>query len=323
MKKSLILSAALFAALGANAEVFNYDFNQNPNFFKLLQLPESEDGLGWTGNYDLIYKDGTTKNTDGEAMIYKPEGAEKGIARANRLISLYDGQTYLFTEEANSYDYPVADETILSHPFLSWGEKGVTRVLWMPGWGSEDAWADANYNAASEADWVSSKHGIQFSRIGTLGMVSRSDTWIQFPAVEAPAKVTVWAGALYDKNNTQNLQVRVTPVVDGVVGENVKIFDKPVVENDPTSEQVKNKRYYKMEYTFNGTGKVAFRVGPENNQLYLMHVRIENNGESGIEDVIATPVEDENAPIYNVLGIQVDENYKGIVIKNGKKYIQK
>ena len=121
MKKSLILSAALFAAFGANAEVYTYDFNKTPEFFKLLQLPESEDGLGWTGNYDLIYKDGTTKNTDGEAMIYKPEGAEKGIARANRLISLYDGQTYLFTEEANSYDYPVADETILSQPFLSWG----------------------------------------------------------------------------------------------------------------------------------------------------------------------------------------------------------
>ncbi len=45
--------------------------------------------------------------------------------------------------------------------------------------------------------------------------------------------------------------------------------------------------------------------------------------QSGIEDIIANPETDENAPIYNVLGVQVDENYKGIVIKNGKKYIQK
>lgn len=317
MKKSLILSAALFAAFGANAEVYTYDFNKTPEFFKLLQLPESEDGLGWTGNYDLIYKDGTTKNTDGEAMIYKPEGAEKGIARANRLISLYDGQTYLFTEEANSYDYPVADETILSQPFLSWGEKGITRVIWMSGWGSEDAWEDKTYNAATEADWVSTKHALQFGRIGTLGMVSRGDTWVQFPAVQAPAKLTVYVGSFSDSSSkTQALKTAVTPVVDGVAQEKVIICNE-------ASGTFTEKRYYKKEYTYNGTGKVAFRVGPEDQQMYLFHTTIETLGESGIEDVIATPVEDENAPAYNVLGIQVDENYKGIVIKNGKKYIQK
>lgn len=317
MKKSLILSAALFAAFGANAEVYTYDFNKTPEFFKLLQLPESEDGLGWTGNYDLIYKDGTTKNTDGEAMIYKPEGAEKGIARANRLISLYDGQTYLFTEEANSYNYPVADETILSQPFLSWEEKGITRVIWMSGWGSEDAWEDKTYNAATEADWVSTKHALQFGRIGTLGMVSRGDTWIQFPAVQAPAKLTVYVGSFSDSSSkTQALKTAVTPVVDGVA-------QKKVIICNEASGTFTEKRYYKKEYTYNGTGKVAFRVGPEDQQMYLFHTTIETLGESGIEDVIATPVEDENAPAYNVLGIQVDENYKGIVIKNGKKYIQK
>ncbi len=43
--------------------------------------------------------------------------------------------------------------------------------------------------------------------------------------------------------------------------------------------------------------------------------------QSGIDDIIVDT--DNNAPIYNLLGIQVDENYKGIVIKNGKKYIQR
>lgn len=45
-------------------------------------------------------------------------------------------------------------------------------------------------------------------------------------------------------------------------------------------------------------------------------------GESGIESII-TDNADENAPIYNVMGIQVDENYKGIVIKNGKKFVNR
>ncbi len=41
---------------------------------------------------------------------------------------------------------------------------------------------------------------------------------------------------------------------------------------------------------------------------------------AGIVNVNAA---EENAPIYNLQGVQVDENYKGIVIKNGKKYINK
>lgn len=32
---------------------------------------------------------------------------------------------------------------------------------------------------------------------------------------------------------------------------------------------------------------------------------------------------DVNSPVYNVYGVKVDENYKGIVIKKGKKYISK
>ena len=43
-------------------------------------------------------------------------------------------------------------------------------------------------------------------------------------------------------------------------------------------------------------------------------------GTSAIENVIIeTPKSDI---IYNVMGQIVDENYKGLVIKNGKKYIQ-
>ena len=30
-----------------------------------------------------------------------------------------------------------------------------------------------------------------------------------------------------------------------------------------------------------------------------------------------------NGAIYNLQGVRVDESYKGIVIKNGKKYLQK
>lgn len=42
---------------------------------------------------------------------------------------------------------------------------------------------------------------------------------------------------------------------------------------------------------------------------------------TGIESV--TAVENENAPMYNVAGQLVDDNYKGVVVKNGKKFINK
>lgn len=31
----------------------------------------------------------------------------------------------------------------------------------------------------------------------------------------------------------------------------------------------------------------------------------------------------KNAPVYNLAGQQVGASYKGVVIKNGKKYVQK
>ena len=38
----------------------------------------------------------------------------------------------------------------------------------------------------------------------------------------------------------------------------------------------------------------------------------------GVMNII---VLDNNAPMYDVLGRQVDENYRGIVIQNGNKYL--
>lgn len=43
---------------------------------------------------------------------------------------------------------------------------------------------------------------------------------------------------------------------------------------------------------------------------------------SGIADIIINE-QPQSDVIYNVLGQKVDENYKGLVIKNGKKYIQR
>lgn len=46
-------------------------------------------------------------------------------------------------------------------------------------------------------------------------------------------------------------------------------------------------------------------------------------GESGIADIIADETLDENAPIYNVYGQRVNKDYKGILIQNGKKFLNR
>lgn len=46
-------------------------------------------------------------------------------------------------------------------------------------------------------------------------------------------------------------------------------------------------------------------------------------GDSAIDSIIADDTLNPDAPIYNVLGQRVTKDYKGILIQNGKKFINK
>ena len=44
----------------------------------------------------------------------------------------------------------------------------------------------------------------------------------------------------------------------------------------------------------------------------------------GIQQTVSVKNEfNANAPIYNLAGVRVNKDYKGIVIQNGKKFVQK
>lgn len=322
MKKSLLFAAAIATAMSANAEVFDYGFGfDSPAFPFIGEFNiEGSDFYFPEGNYDLIDKYGICMpNTIGLKILNTPEGSDKGVLDLGLGISMFNGQVYklnadaVVTDDSNELEVMPAENW--NYPFLSWGEKGVTRTIWMRGWGSEEAWEDKDYNAAVEEDWVPCKNGVQFTRLGTQGIVSRGDTYFQYPAVTGNVSITVWAGTnLGGTANPDNiLEVAVTPVVDGEAMETV-ILSKA----DPVT-----KRYYKLDtYTMDATGKnVAFRVGANNSQLNLMYVRIE--GEKAGASVEGIQAAASESAAYNMLGVQVDENYKGLVIKNGKKFIQK
>jgi hypothetical protein len=49
-------------------------------------------------------------------------------------------------------------------------------------------------------------------------------------------------------------------------------------------------------------------------------VVVGNDG-TGVEDVVREATLDLNAPMYDVLGRQVDKTYRGIVIQNGQSFL--
>ena len=57
------------------------------------------------------------------------------------------------------------------------------------------------------------------------------------------------------------------------------------------------------------------------NGCHIYYITVTEPGTAGVANIAVA--ESENAPMYNLQGVQVDENYKGVVIKNGKKFINK
>lgn len=310
MKKAFILSLAFVATLGAKADVITYDFNTNPSFFSLLYLPEEQDGWAWSGEYDLIDKTGMAINTDGSMFNEKDENSVWHAVQ-NRCIDLTDGLTY--TLEGNDGDFTPVD---MSHPFLCWDQEGVgpTRTHYFNGWNKAEEWADEDYNAVDADNWVQSKGALGFLRNGNTG--SRKGTYVQFPVVENPTKITLWIGNQGGNYHEEGLYAEVVPVVNGEAGE--PIPGAQIADNSA----YKAKRYYKFELPVNLTGEVAFRVGCGGSQVQLYHIEIEAGDGSGIFDVTSGKV-NSDAPAYSLSGVKVGKDYKGVVIKNGQKFIQK
>ena len=295
MKKALLFAAfALATAMGSTVkaqESVVYDFNNTPVFFADLQNPEGI--YNQTANFDIVSKTGTFSNFDGST--FAPE----------LIFDFVEGDVFS------------ADKTNLDNTFL--GCTGnPSRVTWMYGLGclsldeykQKVADGNLNYQAATEADFVATKHALAFLR--NASTASRANTYIQFPAVQGPFKLSIWAGHAGGSYVAGGLKFKITQIVNGVEGE----------AQDVVKEDAEAKRFYRLDYNISSTEKVAIRLTNAGNEYYLYHVMMTPTNSSAITTV-ATDADDANAPAYNVLGVRVGSDYKGIVIKNGKKLIQK
>lgn len=57
--------------------------------------------------------------------------------------------------------------------------------------------------------------------------------------------------------------------------------------------------------------------------ILVQKISVLKGDASGISNTIAAPVANPNAPIFNLAGQKVSKAYKGVVIQNGKKFVQK
>jgi hypothetical protein len=293
MKRLLLLSAVALTGMGANlnAQSVTYDFNTTPTFFATLQDPNGI--YNQSANFDLVSKTGALSNFDGATFD------------SSMIIDLEEGDVF------------AADQTNLNNTFI--GCTGnPSRVTWMYGLGctsleeyqQKAADGKLDYQAATEADFVPTKHALAFLR--NASTASRANTFVQFPAVQGPLTLSVWAGHAGGSYVAGGLKFIITPIINGTAGEPIE-----VVKADATA-----KRFYRFDYTISSADKVAVRITNNGNEYYLYHVMITPSGSDAITTVFDDK-EDANAPAYNVLGVRVGKDYKGIVIKNGKKLIQK
>ena len=122
-----------------------------------------------------------------------------------------------------------------------------------------------------------------------------------------PAKLTVWG---WTNNNTyaddnENTHKNTHPRADYCIVQ---------------AENLQNPFLGYVSFTAEA-GKTYLFLSP-NTQLGCYGFQFTAGGESAINTIKAAE-QNANAPIYNLAGQQVDKSYKGVVIQNGKKMIQK
>ncbi len=134
--------------------------------------------------------------------------------------------------------------------------------------------------------------------------------------VLAPSKLTV-EGVLQD---------------NGWTGWHDKVYHKFTVGDDyllyeengeGTLELAPKSRTFFGYVTFEVEANKSYIVMNPNNQMGLYGFQFTAGGDTGVETIKTEKVWNANAPMYNLSGQQVDKSYKGIVIQNGRKFVNK
>lgn len=132
-----------------------------------------------------------------------------------------------------------------------------------------------------------------------------------------------WPGEAY-VSNVYTLKAGEWTSID-IDMEDPDCFQWSEVKTDPETQE---KYINKGVNVFQIAGEKIANDYPHCATIYMTNVIAHNytpadNGENGENGVDGIVFETQKGKTFNIFGLEVDETYKGIVIRNGKKYIQR
>lgn len=321
MKKTLLLVAAVLGGMTANAQTESWYVNNSDGTLKAEYVANSDPAAMSVVNFSTTNVAGTHTSgpiagyIDGETTPLEPN---------------VDNSWGSIQKKALSADGSVAD-------FYYVQGKGnpvnIDKVTW------EEITTDDVPTGVYRAYWEDS----YYTPDGAAGLPTNGTYVTLSPKVDGQLKVAVWINKgsrdiyVVKQSDAKALALGTDVTVSGYInGTNWDVADDSPLKGYPMyQESIATKGTEGTDayvigagnqacwvyLTFNATANETYYIFNKNTQVGFSGFEF-TPGSTGINE-ITVDAADENAPIYNLAGQRVTKATKGILIQNGKKFINK
>ena len=244
----------------------------------------------------IVDLDAAGKASVKQIYIQGPAGAKYVLAAA------YVATKEYVAENEDASDIPAAPTTLIDYPTKN---DGITL-------GSSNC-TYANVTIHNNND--DAIPGIKFgSSYKTEGVVNANKVELSVEGGFKSGDVITIAGAFNNSDNTKKAAVDLF-TLSGTTATVLFTTNQFINGKDKEADPVE------QTYTLTADADKLYLGRNGNTATYVTLLKITRGGATGIQEIPVKVI--NNGAIYNLAGQKVNENYKGIVIKNGKKYIQK
>lgn len=244
----------------------------------------------------IIDLDATGKASVKQIYIQGP-AASKYVLSAAYVAT----KEYVAENETTGGETPATSTTLIDYPTK---QDGITL-------GGTCAIATVKIHNADEIP------GIKFANSYTTeGAVNANKVELTVDGGFKKGDVITIAGAFNNSDNTKKAAVDLF-TMDGTKANVLFTTDQFINGKDKEANPVE------QSYTLAADADKLYIGRNGNTATFVTLLKVVRTSSTGIQQTIAPAKVIENNVIYNLAGQRVNESYKGIVIKNGKKYIQK